>query len=211
MSSTSLGRIENAGQYWLAVSDERLSDRIQITDTETISKKGVITDYPFEGQKVRTGKLIYQMKKWKEPDTVPTFADFQYRTQSGLFIIIPGRSNPSPDKLVREINDLMSEDSKISPIRPLPRTGLFDFISNADQISEIVFVGPEGVRRWSELQNLDTIDKKKYSIRSAELVFDHDGRQIIVDYSGGTLNIPQATENGREYIIQRFERDVLSR
>jgi hypothetical protein len=64
---------------------------------------------------------------------------------------------------------------------------------------------------YTEVKDVPTEDVVgEYAIGKAEVGFEHQGEQILVSYRDGSLQIESDWDQGREYIIQLFEREVLA-
>jgi hypothetical protein len=61
-----------------------------------------------------------------------------------------------------------------------------------------------------EIEDMDLAEvANNYPIDTATAVYEHNGRQILVRYTGGSIVVDTDDPDANEYIIQLFERDVI--
>ncbi|WP_158055876.1 hypothetical protein [Halorussus halophilus] len=137
--------------------------------------------------------------------------NFEYRDGSELFILELQTDVESVDQIAQHIADAIPQGFTIYRNLHAPEDALWTFLGQADSIIEIhVLEGGqevpyreiEGVSREAVIGN--------YTIENAEVGFVVDEHQIVVRYQQGGLQIESDWPDGREYIIQLFEREVLT-
>lgn len=215
MSVNSIARSED-----LDWSKDLSGDRLSITSIESRDAIGRLENYPseFEGQTILSGAISYE-QKGRKGFTLSKTGRYEYRVKSGLFLLsIKGR-NPTPEAVFEEINKQSDSKNGVRRFKDFSRQSLWKFFSNASQIQEISLLGHPDAESIIDLSNLQEMDDeklkqiaKKYPIKQAKLAFEdpNTGEIIILKYRDGSFDLPQASREGVEYVIQLFERDVVA-
>jgi len=135
---------------------------------------------------------------------------YQYRTGSGLFVLKSEVDLPL-ERVIQEINSVASEQFHIYRNLSPKRESLWGFISSSDRVIEVSFLNERGERvEAAEFKNMELAEvANNYPIDTATAVYEHDGQQILVRYTGGSIVIDTDNPDANEYIIQLFERDVI--
>jgi hypothetical protein len=94
------------------------------------------------------------------------------------------------------------------------RERLWEFLQNADKIIDLTLIGDQGTEiSFEEMGsglNDPELELEQYPIESATVVFSYKGEQILTRYTDGTLSVHSDVSEGREYLVQLFERDVIA-
>lgn len=215
MSVNSIARSED-----LDWSEDLSGGRLSITPIESRDAIGRLEDYPdeFEGQTIISGNISYE-QKGRKGFTVSKTGTYQYRMGSGLFLLNIKGYNPTPEAVFEEINKQSSSENGVHQFKDFSRQSLWKFFSNASQIQEISLLGHPEAESLIDLSKLDELEEeeldqiaKRYPVKLAKLAFeDPDTSEVIIlKYRDGSFELPGASEEGVEYVIQLFERDVVA-
>ena len=135
---------------------------------------------------------------------------YQYRTGSGLFVLQSEVDLPL-ERVIQEINSVAPDNFHIYRNLSPKRESLWEFISSSDRVIEISFLNELGEEAdVEEFEDMDLAEvANNYPIDTATAVYEHNGRQILVRYTGGSIVVDTDDPDANEYIIQLFERDVI--
>lgn len=201
--STSLAQTKGLDAHWPREADESLG-RVQILSTSTDTVSGQIESYPYNGQRKIYGKFSYKLDGWMEED-VTRGGEYEYRVRSGLFMLNTDTDHPKSQSVIDELNKQFEDSVQIEEIL-IDRESLMDFFDESDQILGIDTMGESGqIRHYS----VDEVDTQTEVIQSADISFKFNSEQVVVHYNRGRMQIPRVSEEGREYVIQLFEKHVL--
>jgi len=169
----------------------------------------LIEDHPYPDQTVVDGTAIYN-----EPSTYTggreIQVDFEIRAGSRLFLMEIETDVQSLDSITNGFSQAAGEDLRLFQNLHAPEDALWSFLNQADRVMEITVLDDGTEVPYQEVEGVDPQDViGEYAIERARVGCRHDGESILVDYNGGSLQIETDWENGREYIIQLFEREVL--
>lgn len=166
-------------------------------------------DYPFEDQPIYSGGLVYHEES-EFGGSRDIECNYQYRTGSGLFVLQSEVDLPL-ERVIQEINSVAPDNFHIYRNLSPKRESLWEFISSSDRVIEISFLNELGeeadVEEFEDMDLAEVADN--YPIDTATAVYEHDGRQILVRYTGGSIVVDTDDPDANEYIIQLFERDVI--
>ena len=221
MSISSIARSSGLERVW---SEGLTGGRVTV---KTVSRRQVDTEledgtYPFPNQEILYGEFEYKQPGRRGFNPTKT-GEYQYRTESGLFLFrIPGQ-NPDPEQVLSELNKSQETEHQITRFRDFSRQSLWRFFSNANQFQSIQILGhsedSESLIDSIRLQGGGTLDNsylkelsQKYPVSSAKVTFSTPTSEtpVIVKYRQGAFEMPGASESESEYVIQLFERDVVA-
>jgi hypothetical protein len=202
-ASASSGRLEDSLR-----GGSRGQVSIESVDSRTIDP--MIDPYPFPNQKIVYGRLSYEEEsEYTSGRTIPI--DFEFRTGSNLFLTEVQTDVASIDSITTQFVEATSDALKIYRNLHAPEDALWDFLMTADRVLEISVLDDGEETRYDEIEGVDRADVVgQYSIEKAAVGFVEQGHEIFVKYRDGSLQVETEWEHGREYIIQIFEREVLS-
>jgi len=214
MGSSSLRRtrIPGNGQRFRKLSNLS-TNGFSLSDVDERTVGGLCGEYPFDGQSAYSGVIEYsEDAMWGSGRNVEL--EFEFRDQSNLFILDTEVDPPSVESVIQKLNALSSDDVKIYRSLTVHRERLWEFLQNADKIIELTLIGDQGTEiSFEELGsglNDPELELEQYPIESATVVFSYKGEQILTRYTDGTLSVHSDVSEGREYLVQLFERDVIA-
>lgn len=268
MSTKRLGRIEDFDKFrrQTYLNNSESSVDLKNTDQTPVRDHSEVEDYPYDGQDIYSGDLIYNFTDWKgESRTEP--ASFEYRSQSGLFLLTLDSERVDPDEILRTLDDQFGDSDGMKTSISVKRETLWNFFEKADQYDSLILTGSEGRFDFTTLKSaadhlsnediksdttlaeanlsdqfenpeefkqvlpmLKKIDlssnisslgdlgvrREQYFIERAEVYFEvtddsDDATEVVsVTYDRGNLQISDdASYNGREYVTQLFEKEVV--
>lgn len=146
MSVDSLGRAEDLDELFRQSNPRRSDTGVEFDlpeDPGHIYPSDKIDEYPYSGQRRYYGQFTYYFTDWKGRDQDET-GQFEYRAESGLFLISMESERIDARDIIEEINSQMPEKSEIRGSLSVRRKPLWDFFDEADQYDELVISGPEG-------------------------------------------------------------------
>lgn len=166
-------------------------------------------NYPYEDQPIYYGDLVYHEES-EFGGSRDIECNYQYRNGSGLFVLRSEVDLPL-ERVIQEINSVAPDQFHIYRNLSPKRESLWDFISSSDRVIEISFLNERGEEAQAEeFENVDLTEvANNYPIDTATAVYDYDGQQILVRYTGGSIIVDTDDPEANEYIIQLFERDVI--
>lgn len=195
------------------LSPESETDQLRLSAPERSTVEVLVNDYPFPEQTIFKGSFQYERGRVGTDSATGTY---QIRSGSGLLILRKESGRIHPDDVVNAIGDEVNGDIKIHDSIISNREGLWRFIDSADTRMELEVLTPIGeTRRLEELQDeegLSYIDVYgDYPIQHARIFFTPDESESIeVVYANDTLSIGSSSDEAHEYILQLFEREVIS-
>ncbi|NGM68787.1 hypothetical protein G6M89_07155 [Natronolimnobius sp. AArcel1] len=201
-----------------SASTDRLEDslrgvskgQVSIKSVDSKTVEPIVEQYPFRTQDIILGRLSYKEESnYTSGRTIPV--DFQFRTGSNLFLTEVQTDIPSLDLVTTQFTEATSRALKIYRNLHAPEDALWDFLMIADRILEITVLDQGEEVRYEDVDGVDREDVVGgYAIESASVGFVEKGNEIFVEYRGGSIQVESEWELGREYIVQTFEREVLS-
>lgn len=201
-----------------SASTDRLEDslrggsqgQVSIDSVSSRTVEPMVKQYPFATQEIIQGRLIYEEEsEYTAGRTIPI--DFEFRTGSSLFLTEVQTDISSIDSVATQLAEAASSDLKVYRNLHAPEDALWDFLLTADRILEITVLDEGQEVPYNEVDGVDQEEVvREYAIENASVGFVEDGHEIFVEYRGGSLQVETDWEQGREYIIQIFEREVLS-
>jgi len=137
--------------------------------------------------------------------------EFEYRDGSNLFILELNTDVSSIDRIINTIVDVFPRQFTIYRNLHASEDLLWEFFEQADSIIEIQVLDDGQEVPYQELNEIQPTDViGNYAIERAEVGFVVEDHQIVVRYQQRDLQIKTDWEDGREYILQLFEREVLA-
>ncbi|RZV05207.1 hypothetical protein BDK88_4230 [Natrinema hispanicum] len=192
-------------RYLTGLSTARLS--LKSVASEEIEP--LCDDYPFS-QRVYQGTIIYNEPSQYTPGREIEI-DFEYRDGSQLFILDLETDVSSVDRLAQNVADAIPEGFTVYRNLHVPEDGLWSFLEQADSVIDIHVLDQGHEVPYDEVEGVSREDVVgEYAIEKAEVGFVVDGHQIVVRYYQGSIQIETDWPNGREYILQLFEREAFS-
>lgn len=174
----------------------------------------VIDNYPYTNQTEYSGSIYYQ-----ESSPIPELApdeeeiEFRYRQESGLLILHGQIDETKSRAIVHHLNQTLAESTNdVFMSVSFGRLNLWSFIFHAENQPQLVvrdgFDNECSNEEISDLSRNELV--KEFSLDRATAVFYNNGERINVSYDSGILNFTESvSENGKEYVLQLFERYVV--
>lgn len=186
-----------------------LESSISIQSLTSDSIEPLCDNYPFTNQQSICGHFIYD-----EPSEYTSGRDievnFEYRDGSELLILELNTDVNSMDNIAESLNEILPQELVIYRNLHAPEDALWSFLEQADRILEINILDEGKELPYEDVEGVPREDViGNYAIENAEVGFSHGDHLIMVRYQGGDLQIETDWEDGREYIIQIFEREVF--
>lgn len=250
MSTNRLGRAEDLDERWTEQLLDESPELELVGEIERSTAEPLISNYPYSRQLILTGSFEYEIQGRHESQ-VAYNGSFEYRVDSGVFLIDSTTDRVEPREIFKELNEYLSRKRKLKDALSLDREALWKFIESADLIEELRLKGTEGeydavdlldaVNSDSPLQTLDNmefedeysekalrsmieksnlsadspslhdldIDLYKTTIGKVTATFWYEDFTATLTFRRGILSIIGESNDAREYLIQKFERDVL--
>lgn len=212
MSSSSIRRTKLPDYEGSPELLEQLSNGgISVKDFHHKSVSPLCENYPFGSQTVYRGELSYEEESmWDTGRTIPI--DFEYRTESEMFILNFDVDIPSVDDIIKRLNTAAPNGVRIHQNLTVNRQSLWKFLQGADKIIDISIINDHGEE--VPFDELETTSKSEiigsHPVEEATVTFSYGDEQILAHYESGSLNINSDWEQATEYIVQLFERDVIA-
>ncbi|KYH24010.1 hypothetical protein HAPAU_40890 [Halalkalicoccus paucihalophilus] len=209
MAVANLRRADTAGPTWEGLLPETSTENLSIEFVESEPAEPLCENYPFD-QQIHKGTAIY-----KEPSQYTSgrniSLDFEFRDGSNLLIIELKTDVTSIDSIYSSLADIVPTEITIYRNLHAAEDSLWDFFSQADRILKIHVLDNGFEVPYQEIEGVDKEDViGNYAIETATVGFQYQDESILVKYDQGKLQIEASSEEGREYIIQVFEREVLA-
>lgn len=209
MAITSLRRAHTVDGGLEFTLSETSANRLSIQSVDSSPVEPLCDNYPFEQYSYK-GTLTYQeQSQYTKGRDISV--GFEYRDGSNLFLV-ELETDFSP---IADITDALEEaiPNKITVYRNLhaPEDALWDFLKESDRIIDIRVLDDGQEISYREVEGY-TVEEVigHFAIERAQVGFNYQNNQIVVDYRQGEIQIESDWEQGREYIIQLFEREVLA-
>jgi len=199
MSISRLGRAKGLEKYWSEHLGDQRETAVDIISTvpNHVVPFDEVERYPFTGQIELKGEFEFEIPgRNGEPFTQT--GEYQYRTESGLFLLLTPSDLVDPETVFSEINTSLSSRVEIQEALSLSRQSLWEFISVADSVEKLNLRGSNGtydatlliellrkenpieaLNTAPEFSELNSIDNIKDIIESAEPHSDIDGIQDL--------------------------------
>lgn len=210
MSLTSLRRAKPIESDSIDLFTDLPENNVRLLSIEYQKATPLCEEYPYERQSIYYGELEYDESSNYGHDRTISIR-FKFRLDSNLFILSTEVDFKIGD-LITELNSLSSDRFRIYRGLIPNRQQLWGFFRNSDGLIEMTIINEEG----KEVE-VGTIEESvagisgEYPIESATAIFEFDNQNIVVRYTNGSINIDSKDPEANEYIIQLFERDVISR
>lgn len=190
------------------------SVRVEI-DPEERTIEPIIEGYPYRNQNEYQGTVYYQENSpisALSPDEEEL--SFRYREESGLFILQGEIDETKSRAILQSINKRLEDEADdVLMSVSYGRINLWSFIFSAQTQPQII-VRDESGNEVSEEEIADLTRSElveDYSLDRARAVFYHEGERINVSYESGILNFTDSvSEEGKEYVLQTFEKYVVA-
>ncbi|WP_147302000.1 hypothetical protein [Haloferax sp. Atlit-4N] len=218
MSTRDLAKAKNLEKYWRPESSGFGTPRIHIDSINEKRPEANCEKYPYEGQLVLYGDYTFT-EEGRHGREITTEGSYEYRSGSGLFLIKNEQSKPTQREIISEINQIVGDDGKISPIKSIQRHHLWNFFKSADEFNQVSLRTDEGKKTVSDILMSGDIGEsstveshlENHLIESARVMFDPPSNvdPVVVKYNRGQLEIPDEPPEALEYVVQLFERDVI--
>lgn len=182
---------------------------ISISEINSTQVASLCENYPYPEQLVYSGEIIYtEDGMWGTGREYPI--KFQYRTESDL-LILNLDVDASLDDIIDQLNQSAPEDVKIYRNLTVSREKLWKFFRSADKMIDIYVLDERGQKvPKEEIKERDEEPLHFYPIEDATVIFTEGQEQIVVQYERGNLSINSSWSDASEYIVQLFERDVIT-
>lgn len=209
MATSNLRRANQSEQSEESAQRKDSPELVDIVEIESERVVPVCEDYPFE-QDRHVGTATYIEPSEFTPGREIEI-EFEYRDESELLRLELKTDVDSVNKIFEEIAPILGSGLEVYHNIHAPEDALWDFLMEANRILEIT-VFDEGYEvPYDDIEGVPREDViGEYAIESATVGFNHDGHQIVVQFTGGKLQIETDWDAGREYILQLFEREVLA-
>jgi len=184
--------------------------QISIDAVDSKVVEPLVDQYPFASQEIVRGQLTYEEEsEYTAGRTIPI--NFEFRTGSNLFLTEVQTDISSIDSVTTQLVEATSNVLTVYRNLHAPEDALWDFLTTADRILEITVLDEGEEVQYDEVDGVARADVVgEYAIENASVGFVKEGNEIFVKYRSGSLQIETEWDSGREYIIQLFEREVLS-
>jgi len=189
---------------------EDSSGQITVKEVSSITADPVVDQYPFSGQQIIQGTISYvEPSTYTDGRTVSI--NFELRTDSSLFLTDVATDSISIESAISEFMQATGESISIYRNLHAAEDALWEFLMTADRVLEITVLDHGEEVGYTEIEGIDVDDViGEFAIENASVGFVEDGNEIFVEYRGGSLQIETDWPDGREFIIQTFEKEVLS-
>lgn len=209
-------RRANRGNIGRQDISEISSDSVRVEiDPDEGTIEPIIEDYPYRNQTEYQGTVYYQESSpisALSPDEEEL--SFQYREESGLFILQGEIDETKSRAILQSINKRLEDEADdVLMSVSYGRINLWSFIFSAQTQPQIVVRDERGNEiSEEEIANLSQSELvQEYSLDRARAVFYHDGERINVSYDSGILNFTESVSGeGKEYVLQIFEKYVVA-
>lgn len=209
MGVSNLRRSNRVDNNWERLLSSLETPNISIQSIEEQEVQAKCDDYPFESQSIFRGGMLYRERS-EITEGRDIEIDYEYRTESGL-LVIKSQIDLPIEAIIKEINSVAPKKFHIYRSITPSRENLWKFISSSDRVLEITFLNEEGretpVDEFEGFELSEIVDK--YPINTATAVYEYEGRQVLVRYTGGSIVVDTEDSEANEYIIQLFERDII--
>lgn len=210
MSSSNIRRTELSTKTESSEALKQLSNGgISVSEISHTYVDPLCDDYPYPEQPVYSGEITYtEDAMWGTGREYPI--KFQYRTEAEILILNSDVDVPL-ESIITRLNQSAPEEVKIYRNLTPSREKLWNFFESADRIIDL-FVLDESGRKVSkeEIEAEGDRPTDLYPIEDATVVFKTEEGGIVVQYEQGSLHIKSDWGKASEYIVQLFERDVIS-
>jgi hypothetical protein len=212
MTLQSLRSTQSQDGGWQDRLSSLAHDRVSLLDIEEHSVDSFVENYPYPGQTILTGDLRYQEEfgDIQQGHRRTVSGEFEFRTESQMFILKMDTDMPSPNTIIRDLNSALSEQIQIyRNLFATPRN-LWDFINQAEEILEITVLIDGHELPYDEIEDTPVEDViGNHPIETARVIFTFNGESVHLKYANGSISIRNSDAEADEYVIQLFERYVL--
>jgi len=207
MSTNTLGQSKRLGQYW---SDRERHPAKEITlisvEEDHVPDLEAVEDYPFRDQKRTVGEFEYEMPS---SNGFASSGSFEYRHDSGLFLISTEATVLKHEKVISKINQELSRDAKINEALSVDRRDLWELLDKAESVRPFRVSGPYGKY---DLNDLQRVARHSKSPGEAVEELHRDGK--IDDYESlkqiaEEVDIPKEAHSVTDLDIDLFEHRVI--
>lgn len=209
MATTDLRRADlatlpaDSGGFDIQSPDIDLEEWVQ----EPVS--ALVEDYPFSQDRIVATLQYHEPSQYTPGREIPI--RIEYRTGSRLLLVDCPTDLSSLQPLLTAFEDIPADSGTIYRSLHAPEDKLWSFIESADRILEITVLVDGQEVPYQEVEDVPVTEViGEYAIESAEVGFVHDDHQVLVSYQEGRLQVNTDWDEGREYILQLFEREVLA-
>lgn len=229
MSTNTLGHSKQFGQYWTD-QQRHLAEGITLTSVkkEMIPEIGAIKDYPFPDQRRTVGEFDYEMPS---SDGFYPSGSFEYRHESGLFLISTEASVPKHEQIISKINQELSRDAEIDEALSVDRGNLWTLLRRAQSVHPFIVSGPEGeydlnhllsvikhpedteqavkkLHEGGEVENYDTLQKMAKKTNSPEDISDVTDLDIDL-YQHRVVYVEAGFRHDGEFVTVTYNRGSI--
>lgn len=209
MAVTNLRRATAQGNELERALSGISANEITIQSVKSAPVEPLIEKYPFDQYSYK-GTFTYQeTSNYTSGRTISV--DFEFRDESGLFLIELKTDVPSVDAITNSLANAIPQNITVYRNLHAAEDALWDFLEQADRIIDIKVLKEGKELSYNDVEG-ETVEDVigNYAIERAQVGFNYQDQQIVVDYRQGELQIESNWEEAREYIIQLFEREVLA-
>lgn len=209
MPETKLRKASASEETLEALRQGASEGQLAIKSANSNPVEPIIDRYPFENQEIITGELSYEEES--EITIGRTIhIDYELRTGSNLFLIEFNTDIDSINPIIDQLVGVTSDAVTIYRNLHAPEDALWDFLMAADRVLQLKVLDGGKEIPYDEVEGVDTADViGEYAIENAAVGFVKNNKEIYVEYRDGSLQVETDWDEGREYIIQTFEREVL--
>lgn len=203
----------------LTIPESSENEHINLSEVEEIEEFDVLIEndeYPYAEQKIYRGRFEYRREA--RLGVSQARGQFELRTGSGLLIIRVEQGRADHQSILDAFDSLVGNDVEIHRKSVFSREGIWEFIDSAED-RDVTIVSPRGSVKLDELLAVGSRSyegiKGKMPVEEASLLFertDDDGQthSINVIYDGEKISVSSQEPDDLEYILQRFEVDVIA-
>jgi len=165
-------------------------------------------DYPFDQDSFTAQFTYYEPSEYTSGREIKL--NLEYRLQSQL-LLVELHTDLSLDPVFNELSHASGASDRIYHNLHAPEDQLWSFIMEADRTLDIHVLDDGNEVPYREVEDTPVQDViGEYAIEYAQVGFVREGHEIAVTYESGRLQIETDWNDGREYILQVFEREVLT-
>ncbi|GAA0217395.1 hypothetical protein [Halobaculum roseum] len=182
---------------------------LTIESVQQIDWEPLVENHPYPEQVVFTGEATYD-----EPSNYTNgreiHLDFELRTGSRLFLLEFQTDIDSVESVTTLFSQAADESVTIYRNLHAPEDALWSFLEQADRVINITVLDEGEEVSYREVEDVAAADViGSYAIESAEVGFNYNDASVYVRYRDGSLQVESDADDGEEYVIQLFEREVL--
>lgn len=207
-SSGAFGEISGNNEYeQITTRDIHIDDDFEIHLEDPDS-------YAFPDQEIYRGKFKYVNESPLGDEEAS--GTFQFRTGSKLFVFRKRKGSAPIHRISRVFREAYAPDIRIHEDYKPSREAIWNFVEKASWRDDIYVLNDFGEEvSFAELAKQAGVPQKnlygEYPLVSVELALTVPwGPSVTIRYDQGHLEVSSNDDDVYEYVLQRFERDVVA-